>query len=305
MNNDRPVLQGTFVETKAYRRFAEFCDTCRQRRYIGLCHGFPGVGKTLSAWHYANWQLVQPYFPERFYDFHHLTYIERAIAKTVSAISAPLPGGLRTCRGVLYTPSVTNTPKRVEQEIRALRLALSYLVDVSLQEPPPQQAHPAAADAEPWQELAPLRRVADVTELLIVDEADRLKTAALEQIRDIYDHGTIGIVLIGMPGLEKRLSRYPQLYSRVGFVHEFRALNAEESRLFLTQQWTNWDLTRHPGSAAEEEAIAAIIRITNGNFRLLHRLLAQIERIADINALRMVSKEVVEIARQQLVIGSA
>ena len=60
----------------------------------------------------------------------------------------------------------------------------------------------------------------------------------------------------------------------------------------------------HLGSATEEEAVAAIIRITQGNFRLLHRLLAQIERIADINALRVVTKEVVEIARQQLVIGA-
>jgi hypothetical protein len=37
---------------------------------------------------------------------------------------------------------------------------------------------------------------------------------------------------------------------------------------------------------------------------LLHRLLAQIQCIADINALRVVTKEVVEIARQQLVIGA-
>lgn len=106
-----------------------------------------------------------------------------------------------------------------------------------------------------------------------------------------------------MPGLEKRLSRYPQLYSRVGFVHEFRALNTDESKRFLEQRWQQWGLTLQPDNPAEADAIAAIIRITSGNFRLLHRLLAQIERIVDINALKGVSKEVVEIARQQLVIG--
>jgi DNA transposition AAA+ family ATPase len=139
--------------------------------------------------------------------------------------------------------------------------------------------------------------------LLIVDETDRLKTASLEQIRDIYDRQPIGVVLIGMPGLEKRLSRYGQLYSRVGFVHEFRPLSSEEAQLVLQQQWAQWGLTLHAESAAEMEAVAAILRMTSGNFRLLHRLFAQIERIAQINALRMITKEVVEIARQQLVIG--
>jgi hypothetical protein len=55
---------------------------------------------------------------------------------------------------------------------------------------------------------------------------------------------------------------------------------------------------------AETEAIAAILRITSGNFRLLHRLFAKIERVVQINALDMVTKEGIEIARQQLVIGS-
>src|SRR3954447_9894110 len=113
MNKDIPASQGAFLETKEYRRFAEFCDACRQQRYIGLCHGFPGVGKTLSAWHYAQWRLIQPYFPERFYDRYRLPYVERAIAETLASITAPLPQALRTCRCVFYTPSVTNTPKRV------------------------------------------------------------------------------------------------------------------------------------------------------------------------------------------------
>ncbi len=54
-------------------------------------------------------------------------------------------------------------------------------------------------------------------ELIIVDESERLKMSGIEQFREIYDRGDIGLIFIVRPGLEKKLSRYPQLYSRVGF----------------------------------------------------------------------------------------
>jgi len=137
-----------------------------------------------------------------------------------------------------------------------------------------------------------------------VDEADRLKFPTLEQLRDLYDRGGFGLVLIGMPGLEKRLVRFAQLYSRVGFVHQYRTLNQDALRLVLGQKWQRLGLRLDPEDFSDAEAQAAIMRITGGNFRLVERLFAQIERILAINALRTITADVVDAARHSLVIGT-
>jgi hypothetical protein len=46
-----------------------------------------------------------------------------------------------------------------------------------------------------------------LVELLIFDEAERLSMTALACIRDLFDRTGVGVILIGMPGMEKRLSR--------------------------------------------------------------------------------------------------
>lgn len=142
-------------------------------------------------------------------------------------------------------------------------------------------------------------------ELLIVDEADRMRVQSLEALRDIYDRGHFGSVLVGMPGIERRMSRYAQLYSRVGFVHAYRPLSAEEVAFVLAHHWEQLGPTFSPTDFTDAEAMAAVIRITGGNFRLIQRLFAQVERILQINQLRTVTKEVVESAREGLVIGPA
>jgi DNA transposition AAA+ family ATPase len=258
-----------FIVTKAYRLFAEFADACCRYRYIGICYGSPGVGKTLSAKNYARWDLLEPILLR-------------------PASTEARPQELAACHSVVYTPSVTYTPRGIEWEIAELRRRLHYIVeDVT-------HVH---------QLMGTTSSGKDSADLVIIDEVDRLKMVGLEHLRDLYDREEFGLILIGMPGIEKRLARYPQLYSRVGFVHQFRPLSTEEVRFILEHKWQQIGVSLQPDDFTDMEAVATVIRITGGNFRLIHRLCTQIERILQINQLQMVTKEVVEAAREQLVIG--
>jgi hypothetical protein len=92
-----------------------------------------------------------------------------------------------------------------------------------------------------------------------------------------------------MPGLEKRLARYPQPYSRIGFAHHHRSLSTDELTFVLAHHWQTLGLALFADDFTDAEAIAAVARITGGNFRLVHRLFAQIKRVLDINELRTVT----------------
>jgi DNA transposition AAA+ family ATPase len=312
--SDAPGI--SFIETKQYRLFREFCDACRRDRYIGLCYGSPGVGKTLSARYYTDWDRVEPVDPN---------------TGRGSFRPEEVPGN----ESVFYTATVVNTPWQVERDLAGLRgkmreLALlrisaeeeslraaarrrlereqvNYRANGNLSAGKPLKLQKAeAAISEIFLDHMRKRgQLGDPTGLIVIDEADRLKVAGLEQVRDVFDHGGIGVVLIGMPGLERRMTRYAQLYSRIGFVHAFRPLSPEEIRELLRQRWRPPDVSLPEDLLADDEGVAALIRVTGGNFRLLHRLLSQVGRILEINGLRVVTREVVEAARETLVIGAA
>lgn len=306
--------QAHFIETLEYRRFAEFCEACQKYRYIGLCYGPPGVGKTLSARHYARWDDFSP--------------------ETISHLSPQRLESLACAATAFFTAPVAATPRTVAEGITRSRAGLKTLAleplrreeeTAFVQEREREQEeqmrylreHNLWADGgrDPEEKPAPvevrysqLTRVfiarhkahPDPTQLLIVDEADRLSMTSLDQVRDVFDRSNIGLILIGMPGLEKRLARYAQFYSRIGFVHEFRTLNLAEVRRLLDESWLPEGVTLPP---LGDEILTAIVRVTQGNFRLLGRLLTQMERILEINGLSEVTPAVVEAARESLVIG--
>ena len=288
------------------------CNACRQCQYVGLCYGSPGVGKTLSARRYSLWDRIQ------------------------GVKSRDIPDGqlqeLARVDALLYTTPVVNTPREIERDIPKLRDVLRDLRQEPIRREETRklkQIQKRDADhqdsffsdydwfSEKLPTLKPMfgqvcrkysdkqRAIGDPTRLILVDEADRLKMASLEQMRAIFDAGGIGLVLIGMPGIEKRLAPYPQFYSRIGFVHEFRTLSPEQVRELLARHWRPASLTRpSPIKAAlDAETVAAVIRVTGGNFRLLGRLLTQAERILEINGLTRMTAEVIDAARESLVIG--
>jgi hypothetical protein len=245
------------------------------------------------------------------------------------AIDPPLQSPLPDT--VFYTTEVVNTPARIASDLARAREKLTGLAvrpierEASavleeirvrdearrreiLHKPGCSPCDRPAVDPVYFQTYqsyqARKREVRDPTSLIVVDEADRLQMNSLEQMRSVFDSGRMGMILIGMPGIEKRVARFPQFYSRIGFVHEFRPLAATEMQKLLEQQWTPTGVSLPEGSFTPE-VVARLVRITSGNLRLLTRLLTQIERVLSVNDAEAVSLEIIEAARDSLVIGQA
>jgi DNA transposition AAA+ family ATPase len=92
--------------------------------------------------------------------------------------------------------------------------------------------------------------------------------------------------------------------TRVGFAHHYRPLQGDELSFVLTRHWLKLGLNRDEADFSDTQAIAAIAQITDGNFRLLHRLFVQIERVLQIKEMTLITNEVVNAARSTLVIGA-
>jgi len=190
---------------------------------------------------------------------------------------------------VLYTPEIVNSPARIEADIHRARETLSNIATRTIRTEARATLEGLRVRDEDWRQArrkddpeyrsshlppfeptyfstfedyeARTRAIPDPTTLIVIDEADRLRMTSLEQLRSIFDASGLDMVLIGMPGIEKRIARYPQFYSRIGFVHEFRPLGPMEAQHLLEQHWSTLgmsSLARTPSP----EVVRAIIRVS-------------------------------------------
>lgn len=271
-----------FMVTKEHRRFTEFANSVRRDRTIGLCYGPAGVGKTLSGQHYSGWDRAH----QMMNNWHdgNIHFRDEAAASINAALTRS--------RTVFYTPQVQTSPRTVHSEIDQTITRTHLCIEQHF-----------IRTGKPTDSSGRSVRKPEV-ELIVVDEAERLNASSIEILRDRYDRHNIGLILIGMTGIEKQFSRYAQFYSRVGFAHKYQPLGQEELEFVLQRQWKQLGLQLDPDDFTDHQAITAIQRITRGNFRLIDRLFKQIKRVLKINELNTITEDVIEAARSTLVIGT-
>jgi DNA transposition AAA+ family ATPase len=146
-----------FREPTEYVRFVQACENCRTYRYLGVCVGNAGVGKTSAACYYSQWNRWLPFVS-----------LERG---AVVSPSGPLP------ETAYYAAKAGITPKRLEQDLTLLLLRLQTIADSIRKFQQEEQPSP------------------DAIRLCLIAEVDRLWGAGLDVLRDLFDRHRLGLML--------------------------------------------------------------------------------------------------------------
>lgn len=242
------LVRSAFAETVEYRRFVQVCEAARRYRYISVCLGASGVGKTWAARHYAQWEYFEP-----------LLSANGVVVSPTFSSDVPMP------RTAFYTPRVIATPKNIEQDLAMLLWGLQMIAD-------------AAGDVagSVMQEAVPKSGPVRVTsvDLLVVDEVDRCSHISLEVLRDLFDRYPIGLVLLGRTDYARKLLNQHPVASRVGVLHKFCVPSKVDASAFMQEQ------VRLLGLSIEESALDVCMQKTEGNFRKIYLVLTHLDAMA-------------------------
>lgn len=108
---------------------------------------------------------------------------------------------------------------------------------------------------------------------LFIDEADYLISHAklIETLRDIGDLAQTPVILIGMKGIERRITERPQLYNRIAQWVEFQAATIDDTKL-LAKELAEVEI--------KEDLVRQLHQQSTGVVRLIVIGLARIEQVA-------------------------
>jgi DNA polymerase III delta subunit len=120
----------------------------------------------------------------------------------------------------------------------------------------------------------------------------------LEAICDFAEDHKPGIVLLGMPGFDRRIRNYDQINNLVGFYHIFNTPRTDELRAILEARWQHQQVT------IEDGAIKMLEKVTSSNIRKLVNINAEMSRVCELNSISIITPDLVKLASKTLLLDT-
>ena len=121
--------------------------------------------------------------------------------------------------------------------------------------------------------------------VIIVDEADRLGLKHLNVLRDISDHFTIPVILVGEELLASKLRMERRLHSRLRNMVMFGPIGPSDVLYFYRKSL---------GQAITPEQSKKLARHAEGDFRLVIKDALMAERIMAATGLKQINDQVID-----------
>jgi DNA transposition AAA+ family ATPase len=136
-------------------------------------------------------------------------------------------------------------------------------------------------------------------EMIIVDEADRLKPETFAEVRDIYDKLGIAVVLVGTDRLEAVIKRDEQVYNRFRACHRFGKLSGKEFQ-DTVQAWEDKVLKLPlPSNLISKDMLRILTSATEGYIGRLDEILREAAIRALSRGLKKIDKAVLQEVAQE------
>jgi type II secretory pathway predicted ATPase ExeA len=141
--------------------------------------------------------------------------------------------------------------------------------------------------------------------VLIVDEAQALPVASLEELRMLSnvtegERALLQVILMGQPQLRRTLARpeLDQLRQRILAAYHLGNLTREETHLYVRHRMSAVGWTGHP--AWEDAALDLVHRHSSGTPRRINRLCARVLLAGSLEHRAVLSADLVETTAQEL-----
>ena len=135
-------------------------------------------------------------------------------------------------------------------------------------------------------------------ELIIIDKAQRLPSKCLEAIADFGKNHNLGLVLIGLPGFDRRVRHYEPIDNMIGFYHVFNTPRTEELRAILEARWQSQQIT------IEDSAVQMLEKVTNSNIQKIVNINTEMSRVCELNSISIITSDLVELASKSLLLDT-